>query len=60
MVFLNLILLRQVLQARVEKMIKEFNEAMGEGEARMGRLKMAVMKEAKAVIAPGGVGQEDD
>ena len=52
MVVLDLILmLCQVLQARVEEMIKEFNEAMGEGEARMGRLKMAVMKEAKAVIA---------
>ena len=32
-------------------MIKEYNEAVEQGEARMGRLKMAVMKEAKAVIA---------
>ena len=31
-------------------MIKEFNAAVEEGEARMGRLKMIVMKEAKAVI----------
>ena len=31
-------------------MIKEFNEAVEEGEARMGKLKMIVMKEAKAVI----------
>ena len=31
-------------------MIKEYNEAVEQGEARMGRLKMAVMKEAKAVI----------
>ena len=40
----------QVLQARVEEVIKEFNAAVEEGEARMGRLKMIVMKEAKAVI----------
>ena len=40
----------QVLQARVEEVIKEFNEAVEEGEARMSRLKMIVMKEAKAVI----------
>ena len=40
----------QVLQARVEEVIKEFNEAVEEGEARMGKLKMIVMKEAKAVI----------
>ena len=40
----------QVLQARVEEVIKEFNAAVEEGEARMGRLKMFVMKEAKAVI----------
>ena len=32
-------------------MIKEYNEAVEQGEARMGRLKMAVMNEAKAVIA---------
>ena len=31
-------------------MIKEFNASVEEGEARMGRLKMIVMKEAKAVI----------
>ena len=41
----------QVLQARVEDVIKEFNKAMEEGEARMGRIKMIVMKEAKAMIA---------
>jgi len=41
----------QVLQARVEDVIKQFNKAMEEGEARMGRIKMSVMKEAKAVIA---------
>ena len=41
----------QVLQARVEEVIKEFNEAMEEGEARMSRIKMAVMKEANALIA---------
>ena len=40
----------QVLQVRVEEVIKEFNEAVEEGEARMGKLKMIVMKEAKAVI----------
>ena len=40
-----------MLQARVEEVIKEYNEAMEQGEARMGRLKMAVMNEAKAVIA---------
>ena len=39
-----------MLQARVEEVIKEFNEAVEEGEARMSRLKMIVMKEAKAVI----------
>ena len=39
-----------MLQARVEEVIKEFNAAVEEGEARMGRLKMIVMKEAKAVI----------
>ena len=32
-------------------MIKEFNEAVGEGEARMSRLKVAVMKEVEFVIA---------
>ena len=37
----------QVLQARVEDVIKEFNKAMEEGEARMGRIKMIVLKEAK-------------
>ena len=41
----------QVLQARVEDVIKEFNKAMEEGEARMGRMKMIVMEEAKTVIA---------
>ena len=41
----------QVLQARVEEVIKEFNEAMEQGEARMSNIKMAVMKEAKALIA---------
>ena len=35
----------------MEEVIKEYNEAVEQGEARMGRLKMAVMKEAKAVIA---------
>ena len=35
----------------MEEVIKEYNEAVENGEARMGRLKMAVMKEAKAVIA---------
>ena len=40
----------QVLQARVEEVIKEFNAAVEEGEARMARLKIVVMKEAKAVI----------
>ena len=41
----------QVLQAQVEEVIKEYNEAMEQGEARMGRLKMVVMNEAKTVIA---------
>ena len=41
----------QVLQARVEDVIKQFNKAMEGGEARMGRIKMVVMKETKAVIA---------
>ena len=40
-----------MLQARVEDVIKEFNKAMEEGEARMGRMKMIVMEEAKTVIA---------
>ena len=40
-----------MLQARVEEVIKEYNEAMEQGEARMGRLKMVVMNEAKTVIA---------
>ena len=34
----------QVLQARVEEVIKEFNDSVEEGEARMGRLKMIVMR----------------
>ena len=41
----------QVLQARVEKVITEFNKAMEESEFRMERLKSTVMKEAKALIA---------
>ena len=40
-----------MLQTRVEEVIKEFNESMEEGEARMSRVKMAVMNEAKALIA---------
>ena len=35
----------------MEEVIKEFNESMEEGEARMSRVKMVVMKEAKALIA---------
>ena len=41
----------QVLQARVEKVITEFNKAMEESESKMERLKSTVMKEAKAMIA---------
>ena len=41
----------QVLQARVEKVITEFNKAMEESEPKMERLKSVVMKEAKALIA---------
>ena len=40
-----------MLQTRVEEVIKEFNESMEGGEARMSRVKMVVMKEAKALIA---------
>ena len=40
-----------MLQTRVEEVIKEFNESMEEREARMSRVKMAVMNEAKALIA---------
>ena len=41
----------QVLQARVEKVITEFNLAMEESESKMERLKSTVMREAKAMIA---------
>ena len=41
----------QVLQARVEKVITEFNKAMEESESKMERLKSTVMKEVKAMIA---------
>ena len=34
----------QVLQARVEKVITEFNKAMEESPPRMEKLKMIVMK----------------
>ena len=41
----------QVLQARVEKVITEFNKAMEESGSKMERLKSTVMKEANAMIA---------
>ena len=41
----------QVLQARVEKVITEFNKAMEESGSKMERLKSTVMKEAQAIIA---------
>ena len=40
-----------MLQARVEKVITEFNKAMEESGSKMERLKSTVMKEAKAMIA---------
>merc|ERR1719370_2727060 len=41
----------QVLQARVEEVIKEFNLDMELSEERMERLRTTVMNEAKAVVA---------
>ena len=41
----------QVLQARVEKVINEFNKSMDESGSKMEKLKSIVMKEAKAMIA---------
>ena len=44
----------QVLQARVEKVINEFNKSMDESGSKMEKLKSIVMKEAKAMIASLG------
>ena len=41
----------QVLQARVEQVITDFNKAMEESGTRMEKIKMIVMKEAEAMIA---------